>query len=324
MFSSCHILLTVDVEDWFQVENLRQVCPVSSWSSRELRVERNTHRILDLFDQAGSQHSDLRSYLSCEEQQSDKENKIIAGGKRISDNREPKEVRATFFVLGWVAERLPNLVREIRARGHEIASHGYSHELCSECSYEELRKDVGESKRLLEDIIGDRVYGYRAPSFSINAETLRMVREAGYVYDSSYNSFALHGRYGNLALNGTSEGRKTIGHQISSDFFELPISNLSLGGRIFPWGGGGYFRLIPLFVFKLGIKRILKSHGAYLFYLHPWELDADQPRVNGIPWSYRFRHYVNLGKTDGKLTALADIFRDSLFVSCHAYLKGME
>ncbi|MFP3927921.1 MAG: polysaccharide deacetylase family protein, partial [Desulfobacteraceae bacterium] len=160
-----NILLTIDVEDWFQVENFKPCIPYSTWSSRDLRVERNTHRLLDLFD---------------------------------STILNP---RATFFILGWIGERLPSLIREIHARGHEVASHGCNHELLSSLDAQALIKDLNKSKSLLEDIIGSRVYGYRAPSFSIDKEILGYIRDAGYLYDSSYNSFSLHGRYGRLPIS---------------------------------------------------------------------------------------------------------------------------
>jgi len=180
---SCHILLTIDVEDWFQVENFKEYIPFDSWSSCELRVEKNTHRLLDLLDSVNF--------------------KFQVSSFKIS---------ATFFILGWIAEKLPNLVKEIHARGHEVASHGYYHNLCNDSSSDDLRKDLIDSKRLLEDIIGDRVYGYRAPSFSINAEVLKIIEDCGYLYDSSYNSFSMHGRYGQISLS--QNGQKGIANKI--------------------------------------------------------------------------------------------------------------
>jgi polysaccharide deacetylase family protein (PEP-CTERM system associated) len=172
-----YFLLTIDVEDWFQVENFKKYIPFSSWSSYELRVEKNTHRILDLLDSASF--------------------KFQVSSLKIS---------ATFFVLGWLAERLPHLVREIHSRGHEVASHGYCHNLCNEQSHEDLKADLCDSKSLLEDIIGNQVYGYRAPSFAINNDILKIIEDCGYLYDSSYNSFSMHGRYGQVSLsrNGTT------------------------------------------------------------------------------------------------------------------------
>ena len=145
-----HILLTIDVEDWFQVENLKSAISFESWPTRELRVERNTHKLLDLFDSIDLQPA-------------------------TGNLRTKNSLKATFFVLGWLAERLPHLIREIHARGHEVASHGYGHELCTQCTMDGLKQDLVRSKKLLEDIIGERVYGYRAPSFSVSDEILRVI-----------------------------------------------------------------------------------------------------------------------------------------------------
>jgi len=293
-----HIIFTVDLEDWFQVENLKQEISFTSWSSRELRVEENTHRILDLLDS-------------------------------MRQKGASGPLQATFFVLGWIAERLPHLVREIYSRGHEVASHGYFHRCCNESPSEDLEKDLVDSKNLLEDIIGDRIYGYRAPSFSINDDVLEIIKACGYQYDSSYNSFALHGRYGKVDLSGYP--RKGIAMKLSENFYEIPISNLKLCKRmnsfktiqnlIVPWGGGGYFRLIPLFIFRLGVQSILKREDAYLFYIHPWEMDPGQPRIGTIPAFYRFRHYVNLSRTRYKISALFSHMKGCNFVTCRDYLK---
>jgi len=229
--------------------------------------------------------------------------------------------KATFFVLGWLAERLPNLVREIHARGHEVASHGYQHELCSGQSCQELEKDLCDSKKLLEDIIGKPVYGYRAPSFSISEDTLKSIEQCGYLYDSSYNSFAMHGRYGRV--NISENGSRGIAREVRPKFFELPISNLAIGSRVFPWGGGGYFRLIPSWIFRKGVRRILSEQGGYLFYMHPWEIDPEQPRVKDAPRSFRFRHYVNLSGTEKNFTTMLSDFSDCRFLTCHEYLKGI-
>jgi polysaccharide deacetylase family protein (PEP-CTERM system associated) len=258
--------------------------------------------------------------------------------------------KATFFVLGWIAERLPNLVREIRARGHEIASHGHGHELCSQCSTDDLKEDLAKSKKLLEDITGERVYGYRAPSFSISQDVLQMIAEAGYLYDSSYNSFAMHGRYGKISLNGHErKGIAILLNQKSKiknqKFYELPISNLPLFpfsnlGTLadgpeqsrrstlahlrhfsLPWGGGAYFRLIPAPVFGIGVKKILRQQQAYLFYMHPWEIDPEQPRPEGPTAFSRFKHYTNLGRTEGKLRSLLLKFSKCSFITCHEHLE---
>lgn len=275
------ILITIDVEDWFQVENFKELVSFDSWSSFDLRVEANTHRLLEFL------------------------------GTR----------KATFFCLGWLAERLPHLIREIHRSGHEVASHGYKHELCNKMTLKTLAQDITDSKKRLEDIIGSEITGYRAPSFSINDDILKLIGDVGYVYDSSYNSFAMHGRYGYLDLSGKKA--QGIAVRLSENFYELPISNLRLGKRILPWGGGGYFRLIPSYLFRLGVKRILAQDKAYLFYMHPWEIDPDQPQMEQLSWSYKFRHYTNLDKTLSKLSNLTDMFTPDQFVTCQSYLDMM-
>ena len=402
--SNQFILLTVDVEDWFQVENLRPCCPVSSWSSHELRVERNTHRLLDLLDsikmkktvdsrqktvgriqktEDGIQNASSNSPQSpgsellgfnTKSSESCLPAVCLAGKSCLTSPSPPqaqrssseaifhpsRRIRATFFVLGWIAERLPNLVREIHARGHEVASHGYGHELCSQSSIDDLKEDLAKSKKLLEDIIGERVYGYRAPSFSISDEILKLIEEAGYEYDSSYNSFGMHGRYGKISLNGNrSSGIAILLNQKSTienrKFYELPISNLSFrkpfsytcpvkffkkdseadlteelsalsseqnrDSFVLPWGGGAYFRLIPAPLFRIGVREILRQQQAYLFYMHPWEVDPEQPRPAGTTAFSRFKHYTNLSKTEGKLRSLLRKFSECSFVGCHEHLE---
>lgn len=279
------IIITVDVEDWFQVENFKRYIPFSSWSSHELRVEWNTSKLLDLFDSFSSTQT---------------------------------SVKATFFVLGWIAERLPDLVKDIHARGHEMASHGYNHALWKERSHKVLKNDLVRSRNILEDITGDRVAGYRAPSFSIDPDLLKITEDCGYSYDSSFNSFSLHARYGRIDLSKNL--KKGIAVKISDSFYEIPVSNLNFSKFVLPWGGGGYFRLIPLSVFYRGVKSILKREGAYLFYIHPWELDPGQPRVDEIPSFYRFRHYVNLGQTRHKVSSLFSRLTGCRFVTCRNYL----
>ena len=286
-----NILITVDVEDWFQVENFKPWIPYGSWDAKELRVEDNIHRLLDLFD--------------------------AISGQIVS---EP--VKATFFVLGWIARKRPNLVRLIQQRGHEIASHGLDHHLCTDLSFDLLKKDMMESKKLLEDITGEPVVGYRAPSFAVTASILDMVGESGYLYDSSYNSFDRHDRYGHLDL---SEARQNgIAYELSDMFFELPVSNLKLADQIIPWGGGGYFRLIPYPVFMKGVKAILARDDAYLFYMHPWEIDPGQPRVKQASVMARFRHYNNLRGAYSKLSRMMSGLQPHRFFTCHEYIKSIK
>lgn len=308
------ILLTVDVEDWFQVENFKSVIPFESWPNRELRVERNVHTILDLLDIVKLNSQGVRR-----EAQGDLALKPSFTPSRphaLAPNDSPK---ATFFILGWLAERLPHLVREIHARGHEVASHGFNHRLCNQCTPNELIEDLTKSKNLLEELIGRPVNGFRAPSFGIGDDMLKMVQEAGYLYDSSYNSSTLNSRYGKIIL--PKNGETGLAHKLDDRFYELPISNLTWKGRVIPLGGGGYFRLLPLKFFLKGVKKILKEKGVYLFYFHPWEIDPSQPKVKDAPWNFRFRHYCNLKKTYFRLRNLIEGFKACRFLTCVQYLR---
>jgi polysaccharide deacetylase family protein (PEP-CTERM system associated) len=261
--------MSIDVEDWFHVENLRPVIRRDSWNERQLRVERNTDRILELIADRG-------------------------GG-----------VRGTFFVLGWVATRRPHLVRRIADAGHEVASHGYGHEVLDALSPTSFRADVERSKGVLEDLTGTEVRGYRAPSFSIQEWAIPILQELGFAYDSSlFPSFG-HDRYGKLA--GITAEKPIV--ELTEGFFEVSISCLTVASRALPWGGGGYFRLLPYSVFVRGARQILQSGRPYVFYLHPWEIDPGQPRVEGVRGIYRFRHYVGLHRCETRFTSLLRDFR---------------
>jgi polysaccharide deacetylase family protein (PEP-CTERM system associated) len=277
------ILLTFDVEDWFQVENFKEYIPFSSWETKELRVGSNTLQILDLLDLAAS------------------------------------DIRATFFVLGWIAERCPELVREIHNRGHEVASHGYNHHLCYNQSEDELREDLIKSKELLEKITGDEIVGYRAPSFSITDKALEIVRKTGFLYDSSYNSYEGHGRYGLLESIKSRERNQPF-YSLSPSFYEIPVSNLTFGKKVIPWGGGGYFRLIPSLLYVAGMRKVLKNTSSFVFYLHPWEIDPGQPRVEQAKLFFRFRHYANLRSTLGKLKFFISANRKCSFLTCREFV----
>jgi polysaccharide deacetylase family protein (PEP-CTERM system associated) len=279
------ILLTIDVEEWFQVENFKSYIDFSTWNSLEPRVEKNTHLILDLLD---------------------------------TFSFKP---RATFFILGWIAEKLPALVRQIRDRGHEVASHGDNHHLCTALNKNQLTRDLLTSKKRLEDITGQAVYGYRAPSFAVNDQILEKIKQAGYLYDSSYNSFSAHGRYGSIDLSKSI--KRGGSYQLATRFFELPISNLHLGRTTIPLGGGGYFRLYPTSIFKQGITRVLKKNNAFVFYAHPWEFDPNQPRVHQASRGFKFRHYINLNRTETKLKRMICAFSDAYFLTCKNYLDTL-
>ncbi len=262
--------LTVDVEDYFHVAALAPNIPRESWGTRESRVVANTRKLLSMFDQF--------------------------------------DVRGTFFVLGWVADRHPQLVREIAAGGHEVACHGYSHRLVYEQTPAEFREETLRSKRLLEDITGSAVLGYRAASYSIVRESLwatDILAEAGFIYDSSIFPVR-HDRYGipdakRVPNRMTTPGGKSI--------VEWPLATAKIGGFKLPVAGGGYFRLLPYWLTRWGLASInADARQAFIFYLHPWEIDPGQPRVQASRLS-RFRHYTNLDKCEGRLRRLLGEFR---------------
>jgi len=275
------ILITIDVEDWFQVENLRPWFPPSSWASCELRAEKNNPPVARPFDR--------------------------------------QSIKATFFILGWIAERLPDLVREIAKQGHEVASHGYGHFMCDQVSEKELKDDLVKSKTLLEKILGSEIQGYRAPNFSIHDRALNLVQECGYQYDSSYNNFNRHGRYGKITLHENQ--KQGIAYAFENHFYELPVSNLNFGQAIIPWGGGGYFRLLPPWLYKAGLRHSLKQNNAFVFYMHPWEIDPGQPRVKNVSGLNGWKHYLNLDKTYDRLEDLIQSFRHCEFITCSQYLS---
>ncbi len=261
--------LTVDVEDYFHVSGFASSINRKDWDSHPLRVEQNTGKLLDLFDQS--------------------------------------EVKATFFVLGWVAERLPGLIREIADRGHEVACHGYSHELVYRQSPEVFSKETLRSKALLEDITQLPVRGYRAASYSITEQSrwaLDVLADAGFVYDSSIFPVR-HDRYG---IPGSPEYPYELKTPDGKSLIEFPLSTAKVFGYRLPVAGGGYFRLYPYIVTRLGLMQINGNNRPFIFYLHPWEIDPGQPRVSAN-WMSRFRHYNNLKKCEGRLKQLMTDFR---------------
>jgi polysaccharide deacetylase family protein (PEP-CTERM system associated) len=257
--------LTIDVEDYFQVNAFARHVRRDEWDGYPLRVGDNTHRVLEMLDEF--------------------------------------RVKATFFVLGWVAQRLPALVREIHTRGHEIACHGYGHELIYCIGPNAFREDVRRSKRLLEDLCGERVNGYRAPSYSITGKSLwalDILIEEGFAYDSSIFP-VLHDTYG---IPDAERFPHTIQTGVGS-LVEFPLTTLPfcLGWKKMhlPIAGGGYLRLLPVGIIRRGIAAInQRERQPAVLYFHPWEIDPGQPRIKaGI--KSRFRHYLNLEKTEGKL-----------------------
>lgn len=261
--------MTVDVEDYFQVAALAEKVRREDWDSYPCRVERNIGRILVMF-------------VEC-------------------------DVRATFFTLGWIAERYPSLVRQIADAGHELASHGYEHIKVHQQSPEAFRQDVRRTKAILEDVSGQRVRGYRAASFSIDRRSLwafDILAEEGYDYSSSIYPIK-HDHYGMPEAS-----RFAFPPSNRHGLLEVPISTLSLFNRNLPSGGGGYFRLLPYGVSRWALRRIAeKEMQPVIFYFHPWEIDPDQPRISGISFRSRFRHYVNLHAMEGRLRAVLRDFQ---------------
>ena len=259
--------LSFDVEEHFQVSAFWSEARRQQWGQLESRVSKNTGKILELLEQ--------------------------------------RNMHATFFILGWVAERCPGLVRMIAEQGHEVASHGYGHELITSQTPETFRKDVRKAKGILEDICGRRVYGYRAPSFSITNETkwaISILIEEGYQYDSSIFPI-LHDRYGMPDAEPTIHRLDTEGGAL----WEVPPSTCKIFWMRLPIAGGGYFRLYPYPLLRTLLKRVEKSGHPLVMYLHPWELDPDQPKMDGH-WLSRFRHYLNLHKTQDRLCSLLEDF----------------
>jgi polysaccharide deacetylase family protein (PEP-CTERM system associated) len=257
--------LSFDIEDWFQVENLKGVISCDDWECCDLRVIQNTRKILRVL----SKH----------------------------------QTRATFFILGWIAEKCPSLLKQIDAEGHEIASHGYGHELIYKLTPEAFYSDVQRSKEILESITGRRVFGYRAPSFSVIPETewaLDILKDIGFKYDSSIFPTSFHNRYG---FNGISR----FPFQFPNGIVEIPLSTYRLWGTNFPLAGGAYFRVFPYLYFQHFLKRLNNQGKPGAFYMHPWELDPDQPHMK-VRLDYRLRHYTNLKKTEKRLEKLLSNF----------------
>jgi polysaccharide deacetylase family protein (PEP-CTERM system associated) len=259
--------LTVDVEDYFQVSAFAPYVDRAGWDARECRIERNVERILAMLEEHGA--------------------------------------HATFFTLGWVAERYPALVRRIVESGHELASHGYWHRRATEQSEAEFLEDVVGAKRLLEAVSGVQVRGYRAPSFSIgtgNPWAFDCLERAGYEYSSSTYPIA-HDHYG-------APDAPRFAHRVSGDLIELPVTAMRLFNRNWPAAGGGYFRLMPYSLSRWLLNRVnVIDRQPAIFYFHPWEIDAGQPRVQGISAKTRFRHYLNPSRMEGKLRRLLVDFR---------------
>ena len=268
MFPDIKNVLTIDVEDYFHVSALSKTIHPKDWDTISPRVQTNIHQLLDLFDEKG--------------------------------------VKATHFILGWVAERFPELVREIDSRGHEVASHGYSHQLVYEQSPSLFEKETRDSKNLLEDIIGKSVEGYRAASYSITRKSLwalDILAELGFKYDSSIFPIT-HDRYG---ISSAPKLPHVLETPNKSTLVEYPLSTFRFLGHSIPVAGGGYFRLYPYWLSKFFYSKTNKQAIPFVFYLHPWEIDPTQPRVKASLLS-EFRHYNNLDKGYLRLSRLLTDF----------------
>ncbi len=258
---------SVDVEEWFHAHALAGAISPGMWNSLPSRVEENTLRMLDILQQNG--------------------------------------VQATFFILGWVAERYPSLMRRIQANGHEIATHGCSHHLIYEQTPQEFYEDLKRSIDILQDTTGARVYGYRAPSFSVIDKTLwalDIIKELGLVYDSSIFPLPFHDLYG-------MHGSPRHPYKLPNGLWEFPVATIRLGRWNLPVGGGGYFRFLPLGITTRALSFINQREGMpVVFYTHPWEIDKNPPNVNGASFISRFRAFANTKKTEERLCLLLKEF----------------
>lgn len=254
--------LTIDVEDYFQVSAFAPYIARDQWDARSCRVERNVERILHMLDE--------------------------------------HDTKATFFTLGWIAERYPHLVQRIVAGGHEMASHGYGHQRVSDLCEADFFTDIDSAKKLLEDISGQAIKGYRAPSFSIgegNLWAFDCLERAGYRYSSSIYPIR-HDHYG-------MPDAPRFAHQVRAGLLEVPVTTARLFNRNWPASGGGYFRLMPYALSRRLLRHVNQvDRQPAIFYFHPWEIDAGQPRIAGISTKTHFRHYLNLHRTEGRLRRL--------------------
>lgn len=268
--------MTVDVEDYFQVSALADKFPPQTWEKQKLRVEIGTDILLELF--------------------------------------EKHQVKGTFFTLGWVAQRCPSLIKRIVDNGHELACHGYAHQRVSDLTPELFSKDIAQAKSILEQLSGQRVMGYRAPSFSINESNkwaFEVMREQGFKYSSSTYPIK-HDHYGVPSWPRTP-------YQVIDGLLEVPLTTLQMNSRTLPIAGGGYFRLAPYALSKWALNKFHTSEQrSAVFYLHPWELDQHQPVVTDIQLKTRFRHYINLHKVKPRMERLLTDFQWSTMQQVYA------
>ena len=259
--------LTVDVEDYFHVSAFEKAIEKTDWKNLELRVEKNTYRLLELFEQ--------------------------------------KQAKCTFFTLGWVAERCPNMIKAIVDQGHELASHGFDHQRATEMTPEQFIADVSQSKKVLEDVSGQEIIGYRAPSFSFNDSNTWVYQalvELGFEYSSSTYPIE-HDLYG-------VPNWPRFKYQRDEGIIEIPVPTVRKNDRNTGIGGGGYFRLYPYWLSKRRIDNYLNTEKQpYSFYFHPWEVDPEQPRVAGASVKSKLRHYLNLSRMEGKVVRLLEDYQ---------------
>jgi len=257
---------SVDLEDWFCAYNFVRAIPYDSWDSQILRVKKPTQRILEILDQHNT--------------------------------------KATFFILGWIADRCPELIKSVAAAGHEIATHGYAHIMVKEGTEKSFEEDLVNSLRAIRRSVDVPVVGYRAPSFSVSPQIFwifDLLAKHGIKYDSSVFPISFHPEY------GAKKTSLSI-HNISDALIEFPLSCFTVLGKKVPCCGGGYFRLFPYSITAYGIRRCNKENRPAVFYIHPWEIDVDQPRIKDISLTKRLRHYVNLDKTERRLHRLLTEF----------------
>jgi polysaccharide deacetylase family protein (PEP-CTERM system associated) len=280
-----YCIFTFDIEEWFQVENLKESISKEDWNHKKSSVEQNTNKILSI----------LSKY----------------------------NIPATFFVLGWIAEKYPDLVRKIVSKGHEIACHGFGHDLIYKLKEKQIYDDILKSKKLLEDISGQEIIGYRAPSFSVNDILIEVLKRQDFKYDSSYSPFSLNKRYGKI--NRTMV--KINNHfKFDNDLEEIPLSMLKIFNFDLPIAGGAYFRLLPYWLFRYFVKRKINRDRFYVFYLHPWEFEPDQPRIKNIRLNHRIRHYTGLKHTEQKMERLIQYLKDfnCKFLTMRDYVNEIE
>jgi len=278
-------VLSFDIEEWFQVENLRAVIPRDTWQNYESTVVKNTGRILKI----------LSEYNIC----------------------------GTFFILGSVAEKNPDLIEAILKGQNEIASHGYGHDLTYQMSEAELMDDIRKAQNILEKLSGEKIWGYRAPNFSVSDKLIDILNNLGFSYDSSYNPFRLNSRYGQISIE-SKPGVNAI--QIRENFYEIPVPTIKLFHQDFPIAGGAYFRILPYKLFEYLVSRKIALTNFYSFYLHPWEFEPEQPRINNIRLNYKLRHYTGLKQTEIKFRKFIEslLHRNCSFITYKRFVQSIQ